>query len=72
MTWLQTYTQSNDEASLEVKAKYPLRDADIEVTELVGKPGSFAVVARLQPQFQLDEIGANFNLVSTVRSQNAA
>lgn len=72
MKWLQTYTQSNDEASLETKAKYPLRDADIEVTELVGKPGSFAVVARLQPQFQLDEIGANFNLVSTVRTQNAA
>ena len=72
MKWLQTYTQSNDDASLEIKAKYPLRDADIEVTELVGKPGSFAVVARLQPQFQLDEIGANFNLVSTVRSQNAA
>ena len=70
--WIGQYCQRNDQASLEVKARFPLREAEIDVKELPSRPGSFTLVVRLQPQFQLDEIGASFNLVSTVRTREAA
>ncbi|QQS13982.1 MAG: type VI secretion system contractile sheath large subunit [Rhodospirillales bacterium] len=68
-TWIAQYCLGEGDASLEMKAKYPLRAAQIDVREMPGKPGHYAVVARLQPQFQLDEIGATFSLISTVRQQ---
>jgi predicted component of type VI protein secretion system len=60
---------ADTDTSLEMKAKYPLNKAQIEIRELPGKPGHYALIARLQPQFQLDEMGATFNLISTVRQQ---
>ena len=48
---------------------YPLAKAQCEVKDLPGKPGHYALIARLQPQYQLDEMGATFNLISTVRER---
>jgi len=67
--WIYNYTMADTDTSLEMKAKYPLNKAQIEIRELPGKPGHYALIARLQPQFQLDEMGATFNLISTVRQQ---
>ncbi|MCC7427678.1 MAG: type VI secretion system contractile sheath large subunit [Alphaproteobacteria bacterium] len=70
--WLTSYCMANDSASLETKALYPLRDGRVEVRELPGKPGHYACVAHLQPQFQLDEVSTVFRLVTQLAPRAAA
>jgi type VI secretion system protein ImpD len=67
--WIYQYTLGDADASIEMKARYPLARAQIDIRELPAKPGHYALIARLQPQYQLDEMGATFNLISTVRQQ---
>jgi type VI secretion system protein ImpD len=67
--WIYQYTMGDSDASQEMKARYPLARSQIDIRELPAKPGHYALIARLQPQFQLDEMGATFNLISTVRQQ---
>ena len=37
--WIQNYVNSNESAGQEMKARYPLREARIEVREIPGRPG---------------------------------
>jgi type VI secretion system protein ImpC len=62
--WIAHYVLLDDSAAQEHKAKYPLREARIEVSEVPGKPGSFTARAFLRPHFQLDEISISLNLVA--------
>jgi len=62
--WIANYVLLDDLASQEQKAKYPLRDARIEVTEIAGKPGSYNAVAYLKPHFQLEELNVSLRLVA--------
>ena len=39
-----------------MKAKYPLREAKVEVKEIPGKPGSYNAVAYLRPWLQMEEL----------------
>jgi type VI secretion system ImpC/EvpB family protein len=59
--WITNYVTAADDISLEVKARYPLREARIQVRDHPGKPGSYLCVAHLRPHFQLEE------MVTTVR-----
>jgi len=70
--WIAGYCMANDAGSEQLKATYPLRDARIEVKEVPGRPGHYACVAHLQPQFQLDEINAVFRLVTVLQEARAA
>lgn len=63
-TWITQYVLADDTASPEDKAKYPLRDARIEVVEVAGKPGAYRAVAFLRPHFQLDELTVSLRLVA--------
>jgi len=54
----------DDLASQEQKAKFPLREARIEVSEIAGKPGAYTAVAYLRPHFQLDELTVSLRLVA--------
>jgi type VI secretion system protein ImpD len=60
-TWLQKYITQDDEATSDMKARFPLRDASAQVRELPGKPGSYGCVIHLQPHYQLD------GMISAVR-----
>jgi predicted component of type VI protein secretion system len=40
----------------EIKAKFPLKEARVEVAEVAGKPGVYRAIAFLKPHFQLDEL----------------
>jgi type VI secretion system protein ImpC len=62
--WIAHYVLLDDSAPQEHKAKFPLRDARIEVSEVPGKPGSFTAIAFLKPHFQLDEIHISMRLVA--------
>ncbi|HEX8558024.1 MAG TPA: type VI secretion system contractile sheath large subunit [Pyrinomonadaceae bacterium] len=62
--WINQYVSADDTASAETKAKYPLRDARIEVVDVAGKPGAYRAVAFLKPHFQLDELTVSLRLVA--------
>ncbi len=63
-TWIANYVVGNDDASFEVKAKRPLREARVDVVDVPGKPGAFRAVAFLRPHFQLDELSVSMRLVA--------
>jgi type VI secretion system protein ImpC len=62
--WISKYVTQDDKASAAQKAKFPLRDANVEVEEIKGKPGCYRAVAYLRPHFQLDEINVSLRLVA--------
>jgi type VI secretion system protein ImpC len=62
--WINNYVLENDVAPQEQKAKYPLREARIDVAEVPGKPGAYRAVAFLRPHFQLDELSVSLRLVA--------
>lgn len=63
-TWIADYVLLSDEASQEEKAKYPLREARVDVTEVPGKPGAYRATVFLRPHFQLEELTASIRLVA--------
>ncbi len=62
--WIANYVLLDDDASQTQKAKYPLREARIEVEDIPGKPGAYRAIAYLKPHFQLDEIDVSLRLVA--------
>jgi type VI secretion system protein ImpC len=62
--WISHYVLLDDAAGHDAKAKYPLREARIEVSEVAGKPGVYNAVAYLRPHFQLDELTVSLRLVA--------
>jgi type VI secretion system protein ImpC len=63
--WITGYCLANPEsADTEGKARKPLRDAQISVREVRGKPGCYEAVTHLQPHFQLDELTVALRLVT--------
>jgi len=62
--WVSQYVCADDNATAQVKAKLPLREANIEVTEVPGKPGVYRATAFLKPHFQLDELSVSLRLVA--------
>jgi len=64
--WVNRYVTPDDRAAAEVRAKFPLRAAQVEVREEAGTAGAFKMVMWLQPHFQLEQVDATLKLVSTV------
>ena len=62
--WISKYVTQDDKANATQKAKFPLREANVEVEEIKGKPGCYRAVAYLRPHFQLDEISVSLRLVA--------
>jgi type VI secretion system protein ImpC len=64
--WIKTYVNSNPAASQEMKAKYPLAEAKVQVKEVPGKPGSYHAVAYLRPWLQFEELTASLRMVARI------
>jgi type VI secretion system protein ImpC len=65
--WILNYTIAQPEmASEEAKAKFPLKEARVEVREVKGKPGYYEAVAYLRPHFQLNALDVSMRLVAEV------
>jgi type VI secretion system protein ImpC len=62
--WIQQYITTDDMATPDVKAQFPLREARVEVSEVPGKPGSYRAVSFIRPHFQLDELTVSLRLVA--------
>jgi type VI secretion system protein ImpC len=65
-TWIANYILLNDDAPQNVKARYPLREARIDVFDVPGKPGTYRAVVYLRPHFQMEELTASIRLVATL------
>lgn len=63
-TWIAQYVLLDDNASQEVKASYPLRAAQINVTDVPGSPGSYKATVFIKPHFQLEELTTSIRLVA--------
>jgi type VI secretion system protein ImpC len=62
--WIYQYVTTDDNATQEIKAKYPLREARVDVSEVPGRPGHFRATAFVRPHFQLDELTVSLRLVA--------
>ena len=62
--WIADYVLLDDHAAQSVKAKYPLREARVDVSETPGKPGCYTATAFLRPHFQLEELTVSLRLVA--------
>eukprot|EP01037_Dinobryon_pediforme_P015258 gene15258-15406_t len=64
--WINNYVNSNESAGAEAKARFPLREANIEVREIPGKPGSYNAVAHLRPWLQMEELTTSMRMVARI------
>ncbi|MCA9195321.1 MAG: type VI secretion system contractile sheath large subunit [Planctomycetales bacterium] len=64
--WIKRYTSADDKPSEETKARYPLRQSQIEVREIPGKPGSYNAIAHLRPWLQMEELSASIRMVASL------
>ena len=54
--WINNYVNGMPDAGQEMRAKYPLREARVDVREVPGAPGSYEAVAYLRPWLQMEEL----------------
>lgn len=66
--WIANYVTSDPNASEEVKAKYPLAEAKVEIEEVEGQPGYYNAKFYLRPHYQLEGLTTSLRLVSKVPS----
>ncbi len=63
-TWISNYVLDQDDASQAAKAKRPLREARIDITDDKARPGCYRAIAYLKPHFQLEELNVSLRLVA--------
>jgi type VI secretion system protein ImpC len=64
--WIQNFVNPMEGAGQESRAKYPLREAKIEVKEVPGKPGVYNAVAYLRPWLQMEELTTSMRMVARI------
>jgi type VI secretion system protein ImpC len=64
--WIQNYVNANENAGQEMKARFPLREARVEVKDIPGRPGSYNAVAYLRPWLQMEELTTSMRLVARI------
>ncbi|HAA72238.1 MAG TPA: type VI secretion system contractile sheath large subunit [Planctomycetaceae bacterium] len=64
--WIHNYVSADTSPSEEAKARYPLREAKIEVKEIPGQPGAYNAVAWLRPWMQMEELTTSMRMVARI------
>lgn len=62
--WISQYICLDEKPTDDIKAKYPLKAAQIEVKPVPGKPGSYNAVCHLRPWLQFEELTASLRMVA--------
>lgn len=62
--WLFKYTTAREDLAWEEQARYPLREAAVEVKEHPEKPGQYLCVIKLRPHYQLDQMVSELELIT--------
>jgi type VI secretion system protein ImpC len=64
--WIHDYVSADPKPDEEKKARYPLREARIEVKEDPSQPGVYNAVAWLRPWLQMEELNASLRMVARI------
>jgi type VI secretion system protein ImpC len=56
------YVNNDEHAAPSVKARYPLKEAEVEVRDIPGRAGEYRMIIRLCPHYQLDQIQGSIRL----------
>lgn len=64
--WITNYVTADPKPSEETKARFPLREARVQVVEVPGAPGSYNAVAHLRPWLQMEELTASLRMVARI------
>lgn len=64
--WINSYVNASEEGGQDMRARYPLREAKIEVKPVPGKPGSYNAVAWLRPWLQMEELTTSLRMVARI------
>ena len=64
--WIATYVCADEKPSADMKAKFPLAEAEVEVREVPGQPGFYDAVAWLRPWLFFEELNASLRLVAKI------
>lgn len=64
--WILNYVNGSEGGGQDIRARYPLADAKVEVREIPGRPGSYNAVAWLRPWLQLEELSTSLRMVAKI------
>ncbi|ELR64601.1 Putative protein ImpC [Photobacterium marinum] len=64
--WILSYVNSAEGAGQEIRAKYPLAEAKVQVKEIPGNPGAYNAIAWLRPWLQMEELTTSMRLVAKI------
>jgi type VI secretion system protein ImpC len=64
--WIMNYVNPDPKSGQEMKAKFPLAEAKVQVKEIPGKPGSYNAVAYLRPWLQMEELTTSLRMVARI------
>ncbi len=70
--WIRGYVNSNAASGQQLRFRYPLADAKVEVTEVPGRPGSYNAIAWIKPWLALEELTTSLRLVASIPSGGGA
>ncbi len=64
--WILNYVNANPAAGQALKARYPLSEAKVTVSEIPGRPGSYNAIFWLRPWLQLEELTTSLRMVARI------
>jgi type VI secretion system protein ImpC len=64
--WIHNYVTTDPNPSAEIRARYPLAEAKIQVREIPGKPGSYNAIAWMRPWLQMEELTTSMRMVASI------
>jgi type VI secretion system protein ImpC len=64
--WIANYVTADSNASEDERAKFPLREAKVDVMPIPGQSGAYNAVAWLRPWLQMEELNASLRMVAKI------
>ena len=64
--WIHNYVSADKSPSPEAKARCPLAEAQVEVKEIPGAPGSYNAICWMRPWLQMEELTTSMRMVAKI------
>jgi type VI secretion system protein ImpC len=64
--WIHNYVNDNPKSGPDGRARFPLREARVEVAEIPGRPGAYNAIAYMRPWLQLEELTTSMRMVARI------
>jgi type VI secretion system protein ImpD len=62
--WVHGYTAATTDMDMTLKAKYPLREAKVQVQERIGSAGNYLITIHLRPHYQFEQVESYLKLTT--------